>query len=298
MLGTAHPLVPWAADVGLVQPDSLREDDAATLNALDDRCGDAAIDELAAQLSAYHGVVVDIAPAALEAARRAGVPAVAMGNFDWAWIYGHYERLRPWAQRFAAWQGAHPAIQLRPGPDLTGFASVTQGGLLARRFAPMRAVGRTQTAILVGFGGFGLPALGELLPVIDGVVWLFAAPMVAPARPDCRFVGEVPFSALLAGADLVLTKPGYGMLAEAMLSGARLLYFDRGGFPEAPYLEAAMRERGDVKVGARPGVEGDAAVREALHEAVAATLSGPRPRPLLCDDAEVIVVAVMAALRG
>ena len=137
VLGTAHPLVSWAADVGLVQPDSLGEDVSATLVALEGRCGDAAIDALAAQLTAYDGVVADIAPAALEAARRAGVPAVAMGNFDWAWTYGHYEGLRPWARRFTAWQAAYSAIQLRPGPDLTGFASVVAGGLLARRFPPV-----------------------------------------------------------------------------------------------------------------------------------------------------------------
>ena len=59
----------------------------------------------------------------------------------------------------------------------------------------------------------------------------------------------VGIPALVAGADAVFTKPGYGILAEASLSATRLVWLDRGAWPEAPYLELAMWERGDIKVG-------------------------------------------------
>ena len=35
-------------------------------------------------------VVADIPPLALAAARLAGVPAIALGNFTWDWIYRDY----------------------------------------------------------------------------------------------------------------------------------------------------------------------------------------------------------------
>jgi hypothetical protein len=39
----------------------------------------------------------------------------------------------------------------------------------------------------------------------------------------------------------VLTKPGYGIVAETALAGARVVWVDRGPFPEAAALEAWLR---------------------------------------------------------
>ena len=47
---------------------------------------------------------------------------------------------------------------------------------------------------------------------------------------------------LVAGAEMVLTKPGYGIFAEAALGRTRLLWVRRGAFPEAPFLADSMRQ--------------------------------------------------------
>jgi UDP:flavonoid glycosyltransferase YjiC (YdhE family) len=265
--GVRH--VSWRVDVGLVQRDSLTEDLAATLPRLAETHTEAHIDALAAALAGQDRVGVDIAPLALEAARRARVPAVAIGNFDWAWIYGHYPELAAWTARFAAWQAQAPAVALWPGPGLHGFRSVHPVGVLGRRLPAVRVAER---AVVVSFGGFGLEGLGALLPELPGVTWVFAAPMRAPDRPDCVQVDEVPFPSLVAGADLVLTKPGYGIYAEAALAGTPVVWLDRSGFPEAPSLEAALWARGDVKVLDRSPSGLAAAVRERL--------AGGRPEPV------------------
>ena len=285
VLGDRHPLLPWHVDVGFVQHDSLTEDIPATLALLEERCSEAAIDALASRLAGASGVIVDISPPALEAARRAGVPAVAMGNFDWAWVYRHVPALSAWAERFARWQAPHPAIQLRPGPDLTGFASVVEGGLLARSAPPIRVAER---GILVCFGGFGQPNLKSALPELPGVTWIFAPPLARPVRRDCLFVDEVPFSSLLAGADALFTKPGYGVLAEAMAAGTPILWLDRGSFPEAPYLEAAMRTRGDEKCSFEA---------TAIARAGGAILTRPRPPGRRRDDRARIADLALSALR-
>lgn len=258
----------WAVDVGIAQADGLTEDPGETLRRLEAVVTAAAIDRLAARLADFDGVLVDTAPPALEAARRAGVPAIAVGNFDWAWIYRSYSGLTEWAERFAAWQAPHPAIALTPGPGMTGFAEVTRFGVVARHAAAVRVAAR---GALVAFGGLGLAELDRRLPRIDGLTWILAPPLARLERPDVRWVDDVPFPALLAGADVVLTKPGYGVLAEAMLGGAPLVWLDRGAFPEAASLEAEMWARGDVKV------DGDveAAVRERLRR--------HRPVPVASD---------------
>ncbi|GDX82551.1 hypothetical protein LBMAG42_43620 [Deltaproteobacteria bacterium] len=296
VIGRAHAIFPRRVDVGLVQPDSLRQDLDATRVALDTCCSNAAINAMSRTFALFDGVIADIAPTALEAARLAGVPAVAMGNFDWAWIYRHYAPLADHAARFADWQAPHPAVQLRPGPDLTGFARTTEGGLLARRFAPQRARHPAPVHILVGFGGFGLDHLESLLPELPGVAWILAPPMARTGRVDCWFEADIPFSALLAGADVVLTKPGYGMLAEATLAGVPVLWLDRGDFPEAPFLEAALFARGDQKVAANPGSDPPGRVRVAIEEALGARLAALRPPPRLHDNRAGIADALLVCL--
>lgn len=239
-------VIPWRVDVGIAQLDSLTEDLERTrvlwAEAVD------RVDALAAELAGLDAVLVDVAATGLEAARRAGVPALAVGNFDWAWIYEQYPELRDLAPQMRAWQAPHPGVSLGPGPGLTGFSKTTRvDSPLARRAAPVRVV-EEGAAVLVAFGGLGLRGLDAWLPQIPGVTWILTPPQSFIDRDDIQFVSDVPFPSLLAGADAVLTKPGYGVLSEAMLAGARLCWVDRGKFPEAPFLEAAMRARGDVKV--------------------------------------------------
>jgi hypothetical protein len=237
-------------DVGLVQRDSLHEDLPATAAALVTLAGDAHVEALSAELSeaGLDAVLVDIAPAALEAARRAGIPALAVGNFDWSWIYSHSPGLRAFAERFADWQRPHGALRLTPGPPLTHFASVREVGVVGRWRAPRRneALGPGEVGVLVSFGGLGLDALDALLPVVPGVRWILAPPMAPLDRPDCLFVRGTSYPALVGGADRVLTKPGYGIYAEAALAGTPVVLVPRPGFPEAAYLVPAFAARGDT----------------------------------------------------
>ena len=277
-------------DVGIAQRDSLTEDTDETRRRLGAVCSPAAIDRLAGELSPFDRVVVDTAPAALEAARRAGVSVVAVGNFDWAWTYEAYPALRGWAARFRTWQAPHTGLSLSPGPGLTGFARIEHFGPLGRR-SPAHAL--PPGSVLVSFGGFGLDALDQLLPVVPGVTWVAAAPTRLPHRADCRVVVGVPYPALVAGADAVFTKPGYGILVEAMLGGARLVWVDRGAFPEAEHLCAAMAARGDRRVAAT--VTEPAAFRAALARAVTARLADDRPTPEAASSATRLARRVLSA---
>jgi hypothetical protein len=245
-------LVPYRADVGLVQQDGLTMDGPATLRALESVWGDpdAAEAALVAALAPHRPTVVvgDVPPVAFSAAARLGIPSVAVGNFDWAWIYGFYAEREPafarWASLCARWQAqATVAVHLEPGPPLTAFPRVLEGGLLARRLLvdprgirERLGIPAEHRAVLASFGGFGLHDAARRIPPLPGVTWILAAPMEDLGRPDTRFARGVPYLALLAACDATLTKPGYGIVSESARQRTRLLYTDRGDFPEYPWL--------------------------------------------------------------
>ena len=270
----AIPIHPWAIDVGLAQHDSLSEDLERTLALLEERCSDDAIDRLAGALRPFDRALVDIPPPGLEACRRAGIPALAVGNFDWVWTYRHYPQLQEWAERFARWQAPHPAAQLLPGPPLEGFAHVETIGLIGRQRPAKRL---TKRGVLVSFGGFGLDRIQRLLPEIPGVAWITSSPMPPLDRADAIHVQDTPYPALVAGADAIFTKPGYGIFAESGLAGVPLVYVPRGHFPEAPWLEQAMDQRGDVRLEA--SLDEPARFRQALRHALEKIWLQPRRQP-------------------
>lgn len=275
------PVIPWVIDVGIAQADSVTEDPDRTRLLLEERCSEEAVEALAEGLRGYDAAIVDTAPAAMEACRRAGLPCVAVGNFDWAWTYGHYEQLQDWSRRFLQWQAPHRAIRLTPGPPLTGFREVVEVGLVART-RPAHPL--PKGAVLVSFGGFGLNDLSDLLPELSGVTWVLSPPMAPLDRPDVLWVEGVSYPALVAGADLVLTKPGYGILAEASAARTPLAWIPRGAFPEAPFLAAALRARGDREI------QGDLAE-------IVQLLRGAE-RPVVALDNERVARLVLESVRS
>lgn len=279
-------VVPWSIDVGIRQPDSLTEDIPATLTALATSASEERIDALAAALRGYDRAVVDIAPVAMEAARRAGVPVIAVGNFDWPWIYRHYPALHGWAEHLAELQAPHRALFLSPGPGLFGFEAVTTVPLVGRQRPAASLPPRT---VLVSFGGFGLDTIRDMLPQIPGVSWATASPMPDLGRSDSLHLSG-PYPALVAGAAAVLTKPGYGIHAECALAGTPMVWVERGRFPESPYLVAAMKARG-VAVGCRHEAP---EFPSRLAAALEVVLSRPRPAPVSSGGAATAARAILA----
>src|SRR5205807_4818346 len=87
--------VGFQCDTGMVQIDSLHVDEAESIRQA--AAFHATLGERTAHESSFlkqsgaRLVIGDIPPLAFAAAARAGVPAIAISNFTWDWIYSGYD---------------------------------------------------------------------------------------------------------------------------------------------------------------------------------------------------------------
>ncbi len=255
-------------DTGVVQLDSLRLDARATIERAADfyRTFPARAADEARRLagSGVRLVVGDIPPLAFAAAAAAGVPSVAHGNFTWDWIYEGYARhLRDVPDLVPTIRRAHglatAAWRMPIGGGFAGFSSVIDVPMVSRHARHARdAVRRTldlprdRPLALVSFGGYGVDSPGlAALDCLDrwGVVFTAGSndAETPPPRPGVHVVSEdvmyargLRYEDLVAAADVVVTKPGYGILSECIANGTAMLYTSRGHFVEYEVLVEQM----------------------------------------------------------
>jgi len=289
-------LLAGVCDTGLVQRDSVTNDDEATTH---DALAfystmDARVDEECARLAPYDVDVIvgDIPPLAFEVAARLGVPSVAIGNFTWDWIYewhdgvrqapGLLDRIR---QGYAQ---ATIALRLPLSPPLDVFPRVESIPLVARpaerpRSDTRRALGLAddRKVALLSFGGYGLQRLdvGALDCLDDWTVLLTdrIASSVAPSPsvvflPESLLVSDFRYEDLVAASDVVVTKPGYGIISECATYGTAMLYTSRGVFREYDVLVAEMPRIVRCRF-----LSQDALFAGHWHEALEALIAQPAP---------------------
>jgi L-arabinokinase len=203
-------------------------------------------------------VVGDIPPIAMSVASALGVPSVGIGNFTWDWIYETHPGFAEGAPGAidtirTAYRGATLALQLPFGAGFDVFPSVRRVPLVARRPTKSRAAARahfglpaTGRVALLSFGGYGMPALEPGLCDVDD--WTIVTTDRTGARmsdgtivlPESMFARGMRYEDLVAAVDVVITKPGYGIIAECISSGTAMLYTSRGAFREYDLLVSEM----------------------------------------------------------
>jgi hypothetical protein len=228
------------ADSGVAQIDSLRIDEEETARQAERFYSDfdRRIADEAAYLTTFKAdlVVGDIPPLAFAAAARAGVPSVAVGNFTWDWIYSIYAAFdRVAADALPAMRSAYAAtthaLRLPLHGGFAPMAAVTRDiPFIARRSSRNRAdtrhalgLGADRPVVLPSFSAHGADLPLDRLAQDDRFV------LIDPRR-------ETPpgfvYQDLVAAADVVVSKPGYGIVSECLANGAALLYTSRGRWVE------------------------------------------------------------------
>ncbi len=253
-------------------------------------------------------VLSNISYVALLAARRAGIPGLAMSCLNWADIYRHVCGARPEApaieaEMLDAYGSAAVFLQPAPAMPMRRLGNLRRIGPLAARGKADRAglrrvlgVEETTRVGLVAFGGFesGLPL--ARWPRLSGWHWVVTG---KPAgHPDLIDREAVPmgFTDILSACDLVIGKPGYGTFAEAAVNGVPMLYLPRPGWPEAPYLVDWLAVNGRCLPIAAAELFDEAALAERLR--MLFSLPGkPLVEPTGAAEAADCILAALAGAR-
>jgi L-arabinokinase len=256
-------------DVGMVQIDSLRLDERATARRAAEfhATFGARADAEAAWLRRERAgaVVGDIPPLAFAAAARAGLPSLAIGNFTWDWIYEAYPAFDELAPEVlpeirSAYAAASRALRL---PFHGGFAPmagrIRDIPLIARRSTrePLETrrvlgLGGGRPIVLASFGAYGA-TLPYAAALADGRLTVVTTDRDRSPVPDGLPPGALVrlelgalharglhYEDIVAAADVVLTKPGYGIVSECVANRTAVLYTTRGEFREQEALVADM----------------------------------------------------------
>ena len=256
---TARPSVrldPVECDTGVIQIDSLQLDEQesirrarAFLATLPSRI---ATEKEQIKSASASLVVADLPPLGIAAAHAAGIPAIAFGNFTWDWIYSAYENSRDVVDAIGGiYANTTRALRL---PMWGGFATmprVDDMPLVARRsrresLEVRRALGLDPAArlALVSFGGHGTERIDlDALSKLKDFTAVMAGPSSRTAKGSLVSLDERDLYArgfryedLVNAVDVVVTKPGYGIIAECVANDTALLYTCRGHFIEYDVL--------------------------------------------------------------
>ena len=257
-----------AFDVGLVQKDSIRADLDATLAELESLYARETervdgeqrfLEERGVGL-----VVADIPAMPLEAAQRAGIPNLAVGNFSWDWIYEAYAPQNPrwgfFVRRFrSVYENPGLLLRLPFAPPMEQFPR--------RKDLPLLATPGTPCRIKIRDAGFGMrdvpppemdkpwvllsftsieldaAALANLDALCDDYEFFCVHPLALPGSCirsiDRR---EIPFADAIASCDIVVSKPGFGLVSDCIVNRKPLVCTSRGDFAETPYLVEGIKQ--------------------------------------------------------
>lgn len=301
------PVRPSALDFGVLQQDSLVMRETETLCAyrafLPER--QRLVGQEAASLRAegVKLVAADIPAAAFAAADAAGVYAVGISNFTWDWIYaglaegrgGYDDVLQSLADDY---RKADLLLRLPFHDKESVIRAVEDQPLVARVSAYGKEEIRAVLGIpagrrlgLISFGGFGLKAFDPApLRQLEG--WIFlseARPDGAPANLRPLPEGDYAYPDLVRAADVVVTKPGYGIVSECLANGTACLYTGRGDFREQALLIEGLRRYGRAREIGNDDLRGGhwgAALEDLLAQ--------PEPAVELANGGDVIIADKLA----
>jgi hypothetical protein len=271
-------------DTGMAQTDSLHVDEAESISrarAFHDRLSEKAAGEAVYLKRSGAGLVVgDIPPLAFAAAAEAGLASVAIGNFTWDWIYEGCAGEVPGGLIRAirdAYRTVTLALRLPMAGGFAGLERLTRDiPFIARHSRRESAEVRRwleipegKTVLLMSFGGYGLAGLntaalsnlGDYAIVTTDFPTQGNAINPAPGLiclSEQRLYGDgYRYEDLVRASDVVVTKPGYGIISECIANDTAILYTSRGRFPEYDvlvrempnYLRAQFIEQDDLRAG-------------------------------------------------
>jgi hypothetical protein len=203
-------------------------------------------------------IVSDITPFAFDVAFYCGIPSIAVTNFTWYDIYREYcqrnssfksvlDGIRRSYSRADLLLALSPPLPMRYFRNRKIMPVVGRTGVADRLlFEKQYGIDSSRKIALIYVGEFGLSrARWERLESCSnweffGLQHLKNAPSNYHEIPD----STLDYPDMIAAADCVISKLGYGVVAECMINRTPILYLPRTNFAEFPVLEDAVRKWG------------------------------------------------------
>jgi len=244
-------------DIGVRQAHAAAEDWPATIEAVRDfhATWQERVQQEAALLQ-QHGVqavLANIAPLGLAAAQAVGVPSIAMCCLDWYEIYhGHLDDDEVAMQQIhQAYSQSTQLVHLLPAMPMSSFPQRVSLPPIVRA-CEEHGLCRTDIGCsderplaLVMFGGMQQPPFA-MQALADMAEWDFLFPGEPPSdAPNIHgFDGEAHSTRdVMAIADVIISKPGYGTWTEAWVTATPVIYIARPHFAEFPYLRDWLHQQ-------------------------------------------------------
>ncbi|MGE5609737.1 MAG: hypothetical protein ACM359_10820 [Bacillota bacterium] len=201
-------------------------------------------------------IVADIPYLAGEVAQAAGVPCLAIGNFTWDWIYQPYVANSPAyaplvAQIRSMYAKMIGVLRLPFAHSMDGFRQVTDVPLVVNhpqydRETILRRLGiptsDSRPKILIGMrGGVSSESLRSAIESTRDFLFLSFQDYPGPAPEQFRRVrldATLDFTDVLSVCDAIVSKLGYGTVAEAIVCRTAILWPRRSGFCEEEIMES------------------------------------------------------------
>jgi hypothetical protein len=208
--------------------------------------------EVAAMQAASPALVIADTPyLAIEAGSCAHIPTIALASFTWDLVLKEYCHASDHAQQQLiqrireSYAKADMALRIIPAPNIDAFSKIVDIGPIASpaaserdRLASALVLAPNEKTVLVGFGGIPLTSLplGHM-DQMRHYRFLFDGP-VSSGYSRIYSTKTVPFSfkTLLASVDVIMTKPGYGTIVEAVALQQTVVYVRRYNFADEPPL--------------------------------------------------------------
>jgi hypothetical protein len=254
-----YKLIPKTCDIGAVQKNSYDVDQKTTLESFANFYN--SFDQRIPQEVDYNQknkidlIVGDIPPLAFWAATESGIPAIAMANFSWDWIYEPYVSNFP---EFAwiidkikqSYSKANLLLRLPFHGDLNAFPNIVDIPFVARKawmdLAEVRQKLRielTDKLVLVALRKEDLDQVNfDNLAKNKNNIFLFFTPVPQHSNFVSITANFLAFPNLIAASDVVMSKPGYGIISECFTNKTPLLYTSRINFLEYDILVGNLQK--------------------------------------------------------
>lgn len=206
-----------------------------------------------------HGIdciASDITPFAFDVAYKAGIRSIATTNFTWHTIYHEYVSKYP---EFGAvvdtiekqYKKANVLCAMYPSNSMPYFKQIQPVGVVGRQGTNIRdtlqkmyGFSRDKKIALIYTGNFGMDSMDwhKLAGFTD---WEFFGLYPIPGNPKNYHIiqkQKTRYLDLVALADVMISKLGYGICADSFLNALPIIYLPRDNFSEFPVLEAAIKK--------------------------------------------------------